>query len=397
MFTPLSPARADQLKRSYTTRMVPQERIAGVRHQGTPESGDVVVARVLEVGQHTRLEAPDGRRQTLFPGDEIMVCFANRYAPAQYEAVVPEGLGICDLVAAGGVAATALSWHAAKDAPTVIDVIGFACDDLGRKINLEQHRIPSSAPAGLVPVPTDRPHTVVVCGTSMDSGKTTAAAGMIRGLVGGGLDVGAAKVTGTGAGGDVWLMRDAGARPVMDFTAVGMASTYLMSHDRIVDSFVTLTDELYAVGIDVAVIEIADGLFFDETRDLLDDPALRDRCDALVFAAGDAIGAQAGVQLLQGMDLPVRAVSGLLTASPLAIREAQGELDVPVLDLEQLWTADHDLVDGAACRARLEPSSLPMMAPAAAPARRLRTSRAHQLAVEADTAVREETSVRAVS
>ena len=43
---------------------------------------------------------------------------------------------------------------------------------------------------------------LIVAGTAMNAGKTTAAARLIKGLQRAGLRVGAAKVTGTGAGGD---------------------------------------------------------------------------------------------------------------------------------------------------------------------------------------------------
>ena len=60
----------------------------------------------------------------------------------------------------------------------------------------------------------------------MNSGKTTTAAHLIKGLVQAGLKVGAAKLTGTGAVGDIWLMQDAGANLVLDFTDTGFPSTY---------------------------------------------------------------------------------------------------------------------------------------------------------------------------
>lgn len=345
------PARISQLKFAYTTRHLRPGLVAGMTTEGSPRAGDVVIVRVVEIGQHQRLECTDSRKATLFPGDEIVVCYANRYAPAQYEAVVPDTLGRCDLVAAGGVAAIALSRHASKDEPTAVDVLGFATDHDGRRINLADHRTVttpdpfSDLAAG--------PFTIVIAGTSMDSGKTTTAAGIVRGLAAAGLSVGAAKATGTGAGNDLWLMADAGARPVVDFTAVGMASTYLMGHDRIVDSFVSLHHHLADAGVDVAVIEIADGLFLAETAALLASDELRARCDGIVFAAGDAAGAQNGVGLLRSLGHDVLAVSGLLTASPLAVRETQSSVDVPVHTLPELWAADHALLDRASCAHRL--------------------------------------------
>ncbi|MEO1062825.1 MAG: DUF1611 domain-containing protein [Actinomycetota bacterium] len=355
-------ARLSKLKFAYTTRHLRPGLVAGLTTCGSPRTGDVVIARVIEIGQHGRLECTDSRKATLFPGDEIVVCYANRYAPAQYEAVVPATIGPCDLVAAGGVAARALSQHTSKDDPTRIDVLGFATDHDARPINVGDHRV--------VPSPERRqraphqPFTIVVAGTSMDSGKTTSAAGIVKGLTDAGLSVGAAKVTGTGAGNDLWLLADAGARPVIDFTAVGMASTYLMGHDRIVDSFVSLHDHLASAGVDVVVIEIADGLFLSETAALLACDDLRSRCDGVVFAAGDAAGAQNGVSVLRSLGLDVLGVSGLLTASPLAVREARAGVDVPVLTLAELWSADHDLLDGAPCEQALRRGRRPL-APAA--------------------------------
>jgi hypothetical protein len=76
---------------------------------------------------------PEGRRKLLFVGDEIVVAYGNRYAPNQFEAVVPKTLGPCHLVAAGGVAAKALSWHASvSKGATQITPLGLITDPTGR-------------------------------------------------------------------------------------------------------------------------------------------------------------------------------------------------------------------------------------------------------------------------
>ena len=77
----------------------------------TPTPGDLLLARVDAIGFHSCLQLPDGRRKRLFVGDEIVVAYGNRYAPNQFEAVVPRSFGPCQLVAGGGVAARVLSWH----------------------------------------------------------------------------------------------------------------------------------------------------------------------------------------------------------------------------------------------------------------------------------------------
>ena len=102
-------------KAAYTTRHVRLESACSVELADRPETGDLVLARVTELGQHYRLELPDGRRATLYEGDEIVVAYGNRYAPDQFEAVVPDDLRECDLVAGGGIAATTLSCERRSD------------------------------------------------------------------------------------------------------------------------------------------------------------------------------------------------------------------------------------------------------------------------------------------
>src|SRR5688500_14244910 len=76
-----------------------------------PQAGDVVLARIDALGHHTNLHLPNGRKRHLFVGDEVVVAYGNRYASSQFEAVVPESMGPCHLVAGGGMAGRAVSWH----------------------------------------------------------------------------------------------------------------------------------------------------------------------------------------------------------------------------------------------------------------------------------------------
>ncbi len=56
----------------------------------------------------------------------------------------------------------------------------------------------------------------------------------------------------------------------------------------------------------------------------------------MIFAAGDAMGAAAGALWLQERGLPVLAISGLVTASPLAARETKVATGLPVLGISTL-------------------------------------------------------------
>jgi len=317
---------------AFTTRRVDHEAISGlISGNARPRAGDLVLARVTRLGQHTGLQLCSGRRAKLFPGDTIVVACGNRYAPDQYEALVPEKLGQAHLVAGGGIAARALNWHRKIKAPTRIHIEGILADANGNRINLSDWALPPA-----LPFQGSSPVVYAVAGTAMNAGKTTSAAHLVKGLASAGYRVGAAKVTGTGAGGDLWLMHDAGAEEVVDFTDAGYASTYKTPVEELVKIFGHLTGHLAAKGMDAVVIEVADGLLQAETAALLQSAAFRSRVDAMLFAAGDAMGAVQGVEWLRRHQLPVFATCGLLTTAPLAAREATANTRLPSASLKKL-------------------------------------------------------------
>ena len=334
------------LKMPYATRRVPRKVLATLLTGVTPSVGDLVLARVEKLGQHRHLELASGRRARLFAGDEIVLAYGHRYAPDQFEAEVPHDLERCNMVAAGGVAARVLTRHSGMKAATTIQPLGLLGDRTGRKVNVGDFALPAIA------VEPMRAFTIAVVGTSMNAGKTETATQLIRGLTQAGLHVGAAKVTGTGAGGDAWSMSDAGARTVLDFTDAGLPSTYLASTEEVERVMNLLLRTLWKSGPDVVVLEVADGLFQRETAQLLCSEAFARQVDAVVFAAGDAMGSAAGVQWLKSRGLPVVAASGLLTASPLAMREAANATGLPVLDIDALSSASVAGVLGVAATQR---------------------------------------------
>ncbi len=212
--------------------------------------------------------------------------------------------------------------------PTQITPIGLLGDAEGRRINLRGYALtPASLVGELLPT------TVAVVGTGMDSGKTDSCAYLARGLLAAGLRVGYAKVTGTGAGGDTWLLKDAGASPVLDFTDAGMATTYLAAHEEIEAALVTLMAHIARAGADAIVLEIADGVLQRETAALLRSPVFGSLVGGIVMASQDSMGASAGVHWLRHHARPpVLALSGIISAAPLQAGEAVAALGLPVHD-----------------------------------------------------------------
>ena len=196
---PLSSERLAQAKRSYITqRFNLQQDDLRLLGNASPKAGDLVLARIERLGQHKRLEDPNGRRRFLHVGDEVLLCYAARYATDQFEAVVPEDLSPCQMVAAGGIAATCVNRHGKIRRATDIQPLGLVANTQGNPLNLQDV---AHSPIRSTKI---QPLTIGVLGTSMNSGKTTTAATLVRSLAQAGHKVGAGKITGTGSGGDIW-------------------------------------------------------------------------------------------------------------------------------------------------------------------------------------------------
>ena len=332
--SPLDSERLARTKVAFTLRRINLSAVSQLLSgEVTPKVGDIVLARVEQLGQHKNLQLTDGRRSRLFIGDEILVCYGNRYAPDQYEAHVPDVLGLCHLVAGGGIAASVMSKSGMVGSATAINVLGVLADDRGRALNISDFALPQLAHQ-VSPQPV-----IAVAGTSMNAGKTETVINLVKGLIRSGLKVGTAKVTGTGAGNDMWAAIDAGATWALDFTDAGMPSTYHAPIAQVEQGALNLIAHLSELNVDVIVLELADGLFQAETSALLNSAVFMEQVDGIIFAAGDAMGAVAGVHWLERHNLPVIGVSGVLTRAPLAMREAGSALKQPIYDIETLSSA----------------------------------------------------------
>jgi hypothetical protein len=328
----LSPRQLDHAKAAFTTRRVPLGSAPKTLVTGKvrPRSGDVVLATITRLGHHRHIEQPNGRRAALHLGDQIVVTFADRYATDQFESQVPDSLGRAQLVASGGIASHVLSRSEVVRAATEIMPVGLLGDDRGRPLNVRDFGLRAEVPD------RPRPRTIAVIGTSMNSGKTTTICHTVYGLSRGGVKVGVTKVTGTGSGNDYWCMIDAGAHLMLDFTDVGMASTYRQPMTLIERKFGQLVNHLTASGAAVNLVEVADGIFQGETSRLIQSTTFHSLIDAVIFAAPDSMGAAAGVSHLRNIGHNVIALSGLVTRSPLATREAAAATGLPVLSLQDL-------------------------------------------------------------
>jgi hypothetical protein len=101
-----------------------------------------------------------------------------------------------------------------------------------------------------------------------------------------------------------------------------------------------LISQLRATNPDYIVVEIADGIFQRETRMLLENPFFRETVDHVFFAATDSLAAECGARYIQGYGLPLRALAGVVTMSPLATREAEEATGMPCLGIERILAGE---------------------------------------------------------
>lgn len=314
---------------TFTTRRVARHDAVGLSDAfAAAQPGDLVLCEITEIGQHRRLQLTSKRYKKSYVGDLFVACVADRYAPDQYEGRAEITNRVGHLLAGGGVVGTLEQAHERMAPPTKVRPLGLLVDASGDAINVSRYGLAKRAIPGQVTV-------LGVFGASMNAGKTTAAVSLAHGLSRAGYAVAGAKVTGTGSFGDFLAFEDTDIA-TFDFTDAGLASTYRMPLSRIEDSFETLVGHAAAGGAEVVVVEVADGVFQKETAAILRASKIKDRLDGILFAAPDALGSVGGVHALDGYGLRPFAVSGMVTRSPLAVREAFAETGVPHMTQEQL-------------------------------------------------------------
>jgi hypothetical protein len=304
------------------------------------KAGTVVAGRVLNSKTgYNSLEDVHGRFVTLHPGDVIAGALGRRDALYGYSGSVPEKVevgDVLDVLNLGGVIGVG-----AQAAPGIGEA--FHVEILGSVLEFPHlnHRVGIPAcveRAALAPVelPKDLPPVVTLLGTSMDSGKTTAAAVMIAELTRRGSRVAAGKLTGVALRRDILAMQDCGAEPVALFTDFGVVTT---DEKNAVAATHSLLGHLAESDPDIIVLEMGDGLLGTYgVNALLEDQALRGVMNNIVLCAQDPVGAWGAVQLLKDRyGLEANLVSGRVTDTPVGRRYCTEQLGIPA------WNA---LLDG---------------------------------------------------
>jgi hypothetical protein len=309
----------------YALRRVPKSKFSKLLPvRGQSQAGDIALARLEKFGKNTRLELAEGRVANLHEGDTLAVVFGNRYATEQFEGYVGADGDSCDLLSMAGVCGLVKSKHAEVSQPTKLRLLGRLADAEGRPLRLRDY--------ALKPVESTRiPRIAVICGSSMDAGKTHTAMSLITGLRTSGQRVAGIKLTGTAAGRDTWNLLDAGAVRALDFVDGGFCSTYLCSLQELLSLWDLLLRHAAATDAHWVVVEIADGLLQKETSALLQCDSFTSKVNAWFFATRDPLGAVGGIFTLRDWGIDPVAISGVVSMSPLASREIENATGIRCL------------------------------------------------------------------
>lgn len=305
-----------------------------------PVPGDIVYGSISRIGQHSSLENASGRIHVIHNGSKAIFVFGNRYAPDYYEGLIPDKMvNEVDLLARSGVIGVVKAKNSLIKDPTRVKILGYVCQEDGNILNTRS--FPLIVPKkGIKKEP--RSPMILVCGTSMNSGKSMAAVACCWALTTMGHTIRASKVTGTASLKDILHMNDAGADPYADFTYLGYPSTYLLSKEEVLGIFNQLDLKYANNPKNFWVVEFADGIVERETDMLLSSLDVTSRIYKLIFCATDAFGAIGGLRILkERFNLVPDALSGVCSSSPLHLRELAEFTNIPVFnsaspDLHQL-------------------------------------------------------------
>ena len=312
-------------KWAFTTRRVKRTDVCELTADiSLAARGDLILCEIAEIGHHKSIKLADRQNSASYSGDLVVLCCGDRSSPgANRASAVMEGR-MFDLAAGDGIAVRMNPRNARFGKPTRLRALGLLTGKQGEAINIAHYALPS--------LPPNEETTVIgVIGASVYSGNATAAADLARGISRAGYDVVRIKTTGMN------VFDDCGVS-ALDFTDVGIATTHWMPMECIESGFDTLVATAAAGGANVVVAEIAEGVFQQRTRGILQSSNVRNRMDGLLFAAPDTLSAYGGAKIFEGVDLRPFAITGTLGLSASAKAEAAEVTGLPILFREDLLT-----------------------------------------------------------
>ena len=285
-------------------------------------AGNVVVVRALtDNATYNTLELGTGRMAKINPGDIIAGVLGYRRALKGFVGDVPESVAAGDrlhLLNLGGLVGRCVGHHHSLSNAIEVEVIGMPVTD-GRILNISEGAVaPRETLECSAPL-------VLVAGTCMNSGKTYAATEIIKHLTREGRRVAGAKLAGVACLRDTLNMQDHGAIETMSFLDCGYPSTVGLAD--LAPMAKGVISKLAESSPDCIVIELGDGILGGYgVESIFNDAELMNATAALVFCAGDFVGAWGGRQLLASHGVKIDVISGPVADSQMGTDYVKREL-----------------------------------------------------------------------
>jgi glutamate carboxypeptidase len=284
-------------------------------------TGDYVAGELLD-GPH-QVETPAGRVVEVVPGDLVVGALGSRFATLE---VTGDWALIGDDLEMAALSRSGVFGKCTSVAPSAHPHVGpyrYRGHLLvnGRRVTMKDFVEPEPAREFSTP-------TILVVGTSMESGKTTSAKRIIRTLKERGLRVAGAKLTGVARYRDILTMRDAGADEIVDLVDAGLPST-ICPGEEFASAARLLLSRISASDPDVAVIEAGASPLEPYNGELAIE-ILRPAVRCTVLCASDPYSV---VGVMTAFGLEPDFVCGRATSTEAGIALVERLADVPALDL----------------------------------------------------------------
>lgn len=304
------------------------------------EMGTVLAAQVLEdKAIYNEMELPSGRMSKLKKDDIIVVALGNRMALKGFVGRLPNTLEVDDVIHLlnfGGVAGVCTSANVQEvGEPLRIRVLG-GIERKGKLLNIGQASLfkPLTTMRNNVPL-------IITTGTSMDSGKTTVAAEIIKTLTRMGMRLAGAKLTGVGAMRDLFKMDDYGIYNGVSFVDCGITSTANMPDEQMVAVTKGALEYLAKSEPDAIMVEFGDGLMGKYGVDaILKDPQIQKNVRFHIGCARDPVGAIGLAEECKRIGLPIDMMSGPVTDNQVGkdiLKERLGILTYNAFKPDNEW------------------------------------------------------------
>lgn len=296
------------------------------------KEGSVIVVKALEEkANYGEIELIDGRMAKICKGDIIAGVLGERKALRAYVGIIPKKIRVGDtlhILNLGGVLGKCISENPDLGHPVSVEVLGSVLvfpsikERKGISANIKQNAIKGKKRLEhSIPL-------IIIVGSCMDSGKTSAACEIIKFLNKKGYRIGALKLTGISLRRDILKMQDYGAVKCLDFTDAGFVST----SNSIMPAAKGLITELNN-DMDAIVIELGDGILGEYgVQSILRDKEIVSFSKANVFCATDSVSAYGGAEQFKKYGLKIDVISGPATDTHIGVNYIEKNLGVSAIN-----------------------------------------------------------------